>query len=430
MRISRERLLSSSALLSSNVLANAILFLGVFIISKLVTPADLGIASAFLAISLAVYPIFTMRYELAIPVVRSDRTARTLLLLCVILSVAMAVLVSVSAFVAGQCCLPPGRVDSGVIKLLPLMGPAALILAVTAALQMIAIRAGALRHLALFRTLRAVLVVVFQCGLVLLVARSGATLVLGEVLANLGGALILLAVAIRFLPRREDVNVRAALVRARAAARRYKLFAFVSLPHAVIHQSLVALYGVLVGTFYGVTEMGLYFLMRRVIFGTIGLLSVTVYQVCLAEASKAKGDPARIRQLWLYAVALIGVVAAPGAMILIAFGERIFGLVFGAEWAGAGLLSGAAFALIVLEPITSALAFIPVFMKRQPQAFLWSLAQNAAAIVALAAIFFSGGTVFHAILGSSIASALVMGAFINWTRTLPKDSYSLVETAA
>lgn len=202
-----------------------------------------------------------------------------------------------------------------------------------------------------------------------------------------------------------------------AAAKRFRAFALVSVPHAVSHQALVAIQGVTIGALYGPGAMGHYFLMRKVLFGTIGLVSTALYQVCFSEASRTKGDHAQLRQLWAYSVGMLALVTVPTAVVLLFFGEYIFILLFGPEWGDAGVLSAAALPLVIMEPIAAAMAFMPAFLKRQSAAFGWSLVQNLVGIGSIWVISLAGGRIEHAILGSSLAVAGVMLAYAIWLRT-------------
>jgi len=400
------------------MIANAILFGGVGIISRLISPADLGVASAFLALALAVYPVLTFRYEQAILVTKSSSAARYLVFLCLILSITWTVLLSIAGILLLQWPPPLHLMDSAALKHLPLLGPATLALALGAISQMMALRAAALNGLALSRTARAVIIVLAQVLLVMLASRSAASLIAGEILANAVTAGILMRWAPEALPRARDFGAKRALLRLRAVATRYRLFAIVTLPHALMHQGLVAVFGISVGSLYGAAAMGHYFLMRRILFGTVGLISVTIYQICLSEAANAEDRDEKIRSLWRFCVLMVAGSAAPLAMLLYFFGEPIFGFAFGNSWTEAGEMSKAAVFLIVMEPLTSALAFIPVFMKRQGAAFMWSLAQNLAGISALFLVWALGGTAYEAIFGSSVAVSSVMIAFVFWCRLL------------
>ncbi|RYE49442.1 MAG: hypothetical protein EOP24_03160 [Hyphomicrobiales bacterium] len=425
-----DKLRSSFELLSSNVAANAILFFGVYLLSRLISPSEFGHYAAFQAVILAIYPLLTLRYEYAIPVARTGSTARALLVLSLLLSAATTILLSAVALSLRECCLPSGWLSPAVAELVPLMGIAALAASLASIYQLTAVRSGALRAMAVGRVLRAIGMTVVQVLLALVIVRGASSLIVGEIAANFGLAALLAWASTRYFQTRPTFLTARSAKKLWAAAKQFRAFAIVSVPHAVSHQTLMAIQGIAIGALYGASAMGQYFLMRKVLFGTIGLVSTTLYQVCFSEASRAKGNHARLRQLWTYATGMLMAVTVPIALIFLLFGERIFVAVFGTDWATAGTLSMVAFPLIVMEPIAAALAFMPAFLKQQPAAFGWSLTQNLVGIGSIWTIFLLGGRIEHAILVSSLAVAGVMTAYVIWLRavsTLPLAQAAVAE---
>ncbi|OEO28646.1 hypothetical protein VW23_004205 [Devosia insulae DS-56] len=398
------------------------MFLGIYLLSRLISPAEFGRYSAFQAMVLAVYPLLTLRYEYAIPVARSDGSARALLTLSLLLSVSATAVLSVGVLVLRGCCLPVEWISPAVAELIPLMGFAAVSASLASIFQLAAVRTGALRAMGVGRVLRAVCMTVGQVALALIVARGASSLIVGELVANLVLAAILAWASARYLPKLSVALQGRNIGKLWAAAKRFRAFALVSVPHAVSHQALVAIQGVAIGVLYGPTAMGHYFLMRKVLFSTIGLVSTALYQVCFSEASKTKGNHARLRELWTYSASLLAIVTIPIAVMLLFLGEQIFALLFGTEWASAGSLAAAAFPIIIMEPIAAAMAFMPAFLKRQPAAFGWSLTQNIVGIGSVWVIFLAGGRIEQAILGSSLAVAAVMLAYVVWLRAASAPS--------
>ncbi len=411
-------------LLASNVLANAVLFGGVYLLTRLVSPAEFGKYSLLVAITLALQPLFTLRYEHAIPVASSNRAAASLFIFCVFFTL----FVTGAGFALSVALISTGALasnqDGQLSGLILLMWPACLALALYSTAQATALRAGTLRQLAVSRVARALLVVVGQLSLVFALSSSASSLIAGELVATIIASAIIIGFSYNRFGRRliSLNNVKLRYLSVVAALKQFRVFALVGLPHAFAHSAFTALFGILLGAFYGPLALGQYFLMRRMIFGVTVLFSTATYQLSVSEASAAKGNPDKLRQLYKSAVGVISIVTIPAALLMVALGEPIFSTLFGSEWGAAGQLATATFLLIAVEPIASAIAFVPVFLKRQNEAFGWSVAQNLAGIASLSGIFAFGGSLTVAILGSSLIVGLVLIAYMARLFHLCKDA--------
>lgn len=411
-------------LLASNILANAVLFTGVYLITRIVSPAEFGKYSLLFSIALSLQPLLTLRYEHAIPVARSNRTALFLAIFCAvsILAVSSAglLLSSTLSYVGYWPLLEDGQF-ADLVLLLP---PACLALAMYSTAQTIALRTQKLRQLAVSRVARALLVVLCQLLLVLTFSDNASSLVIGELVATIIASAIIIRLSIDLFdfrsvsatpPKLLYLNILAAL-------RRFRTFALIGVPHVFSHSAFTALYGILLGVFFGPVALGQYFLMRRMIFGVTALFSTATYQLGVSEASATKGNPDKIEQLFKTALIIIAVPTIPAALLMLAFGEGIFSAVFGNEWAAAGQFAAATFVLIVVEPIASAIAFVPVFLKRQSEAFAWSIGQNLAGIVSLAGIYALEGSAIAAVFGSSLTVSLILVGYMARVFHLCKQS--------
>lgn len=420
-----RRLASSLELFASNGLASLILFIGTYFVTQIVAPDTFGIYSLFLSIALTAYPVFSLRYDLAIPVAQENHESNILFVFSVVFSFA----IMVAGLVVTALLYPFREIltiaDGKFVDFGFLLWPACFALALFSIAQSVIIRAGLLKRLAISRPLRAVMVASAQIAMALLVSRGAQSLIIGELFANIIAAIIILWWAKSNIPDRSYIfrrlnNAGEFYRETVSTLGAFKAFPLVSLPHAFVHQAFVSAYAALFGAFYGMTILGQYFLMRKIIFGVTTMFSTAVYQVCVSEASKSKGSPERLADLYRYVVLIIGGITIPFAIFMVLFGEQMFSLIFGDRWSFSGHLAKAAFLLIVAEPIASAIAFIPVFMKRQVQAFLWSVAQNLAAILSLGLVSLVGGGAGAALVVTGLAVACVLLAYFVWLHRLCK----------
>lgn len=413
----KVRFSSLSDLLLSNIFANIILFLGVYIVTRFISDSEFGKYSLFVAIALAMQHFFTLRYEHAIPAAISDRTANILFLFCIIFNIFL----SISGFTLTYITFYLGFLsllgEGDFVDIILMIWPACFALALYSTMQTTALRAGVLRKLAVSRVVRAVLLVAAQVAIVILLTRSAQSLIAGEVIANIVISIILFYIiwpdlsAILY-SKGTYRSVSSIYKNIISAIKRFRVFALVGLPHAFAHQASTALYAGLLGAFYGPAALGQFYLMRRMIFGVTTLFSTATYQLGVSEASAAKGNRARLMELYKYVIVVIGVITIPAALLMLGMGQLVFSTVFGDEWGVAGDLARATFLLIAVEPIASAIAFIPLFLQRQAEAFLWSIGQNAAGLLSLVVIFSAGGDLATALLWSSLAVSTVLIAYL------------------
>lgn len=413
----RARLLALRDLLSSNVAANLVLFGGIYIVSQLVSPAEFGRYSIFIAFTLAIYPILTLRLEQAIPIADDETTARMLFWICISCSSALTIIVIFLGCVDNIFNISNYFIGEEVAEFLPLLAPAAFALSVVGAVQAVVLRVGALRGLALSRVVRALSLVATQI-LLASVWGSGWVLIVGDIIANITLIYLLMRYIPWFVPRKQTFDPKSFLHRVFPILKKYKEFALVNLPHTITNQVLVACQATVLGALYGATSLGQYFLMNKVVFGTVGLVSTSMYQVCLAEASSVNGEPRKMRGIWLYLVVTLASITLPVGLVLLLFGEVAFSFLFGDKWGGAGLMTQYAFLSIIVQPIAASLAFFPVFASKQRQAFAWNISQNFFGMISFALAYCLGFDAPRAVLFWSLAVGMVLLLYIIWTRTL------------
>lgn len=388
------------------------MFGGVWLLGRLVGPEEFGRFSIASAFALAIFPLLTLRLEQAIPIARRETTARALMLLCLAMSAGLLVLshlaLSASVTMGLSASLMPSSVSE---LLLPTMG-LIFTLSVDRIVQSIALRRGALRVLAALRIVRAVALVGFQLLLVYAIGANAGALLGGQLAAN---ALlsILVAVQLGLFPWLIDAEGWRRLPRRLPPLiRRFSHFPLVNTPHAVVHNLLSAGYGMMIGVLYGSVAVGQFFMMHRILFGAIDLISSALNQQGIAEA--ATQEPGRLQAVSKYIVLALLTVTVPIAVCAFLIGDQLFVLVLGDSWAGAGHLAGASVGRIVMEPIAAALSFLPIFLHRQAKAFAWSIVQNLTGLLLLLAAHSLGFDLRTAVSISATGMSVVMLAFVIW----------------
>lgn len=416
-----QRLKPVLVLLSSNAIATLILALGTFLIAKVVSPGEFGKYSFAAQMAVSIYPLFTLRYEHALPLLGKRQNSALLLTGCLLLLFVTTPVIFSIGLIGISIPAISAYMPSGGIDLLPLVVLGAFTLALSSIFQSAALAHGTLTRLAIARILRAVAMVAMQIGLALSLGASATWLFIGEISANLLHAAVLASgfglAGVWVIARRPWLQLWRRLF---MLGRRYKEFPLITLPHTFTHSALGLIFAAILGAIYGAAALGQYYMMRKLIFGVLAIFNIAIYQHAVAEAARV--PKTELFGVALRALALMGTVAVISASVITLVGPDLFELAVGDKWVEAGLMAIASASLIILEPVTSSMAFVPVFLQRQHVAFAVAVVQGGVGIVALVIAGWLGWDVINAIVASSLAVSVVMLSYISWLLLLAKKS--------
>ena len=153
-------------------------------------------------------------------------------------------------------------------------------------------------------------------------------------------------------------------------ARRYKSFATINSPHALLDALQDNGVVFLLSYYFFDAVTGWFSFAFRILKAPVGLIGSAFYQVFYQRASEAriKGDDlqAMIRSIYKR-MFLIGF---PGFFILFLFTPQLFSWIFGAKWKEAGEIAQILIPWLFLNFIVSPVSCIPLVFNRQRDAFL------------------------------------------------------------
>jgi O-antigen/teichoic acid export membrane protein len=355
-RLPRDGFLARVGVLAGGgAVGQAIVLAGSPVLTRIYTPEDFGVLAAFASLLALVAAVATLRFEVAIPLPQEDQVAADLLALAVVVALLVCAVVGLALGAFGDEMLRPLGIDgtSAFAWLLPLGG---LGVSVYQALMYWSVRTLSFGVIATTRIVQGFGSVGVQ--ILLGLTPLGPTgLVLGLIAGQTAGAGTLLRSAAR---RHGDLlrGVRpAGLV---AAARRYRRFAYVNTPSALVNTLAPVMPPLVLAGLYGVHTAGWYALADRAIGAPLTLISRNVGQVFYAEASRlAASDPVALRRRYLRAsLGLLAFAAVPLA-VMAAAGPWLMSFVFGADWRPAGafaqVLTLAFLGQVVASPLASVL---------------------------------------------------------------------------
>lgn len=311
--------------------AHGVVLLASPILTRLYSPADFGVYSFFFAALGFVAPVATLRYELAIPLPRSDKAARGIAALGLLASAALTTLLAVVLGVGKWLGIPP-LADASTAFLLGL--PAGV--AATGVYQItnyLAVRHERFGSIAVARGGLGIGTSLVQVVLGA-TAFGSAGLVIGDVVGRIVSAGTLVAGlpdAAREIGRKLSV---------RALRRRAKVlrgFPLLSAPAILLNSFGLYLPLAAIGYHYGAAEAGLLFLAQRAVGLPSALLSSATSQVYIAELTRGgRQNPVPIFRQTV--ARLFGLAVVP-FIIAAAVSPVVFGPLFGAEWINAGQLA-------------------------------------------------------------------------------------------
>lgn len=305
------------------------------VLTRLYSPEDFGVLAVFTAFVAILAPLVTLRYVLALPLPRHDGAAMNLLVVAIGLMVTLTAIVTLVLWLWSDTLL--SLVSMQVLS--PWWWLIALGVLGTATYEMLtmwATRKRAYKVIAQTNVMQSVAGAVIKIGMGL-VALQPIGLLVGQVVAQAGGTVRLL----RGFTGDLSANWRhVSASRLRKAAWRHRGFPIWRVPSQFLMVFSVQAPMLFMALMYDAETTGQFGLAMMALSLPIGLIGNSAGKALYGEASALiKSDPGKVSviaqqvQARLFFIALL-----PGVALLI-FGEALFILAFGIEWATAGVFA-------------------------------------------------------------------------------------------
>lgn len=350
-----------SILAGGAAIAQGIVAVSSIVVTRLYTPANFGLYGAATAIVTVLVTFGCLRYEVAIPLPREPIRAANLVALAVFASAAVTTLFGLVLLLAGGSILGAlharALLPYAWIMLLGQFGGGIYI-----ALNSLAIRHRQFRTIAQTRISQSVATVATQVGLGLVAPGAGG-LVAGDAIGRAAGSGRLGREAWQTSKQAlSQISLRGM----RAVAWRYRSFAVLSSPAAVLNELGLQAPLLLILALYGATTGGLFALAQRLIQAPVWLVSTAIAQVFVAEAAaRVREDPGSLRKLFVRTLRRLTAIGAPIVIILAIAAPLTVGLVFGSRWERAGIFVSILSPFYMLQLVTSPLGGTLDVLERQ-----------------------------------------------------------------
>lgn len=361
-------------LAGGTTLGRSVVILAAPLLTRLYSPSDFGLLVVYTALLGILGSIVCLRYEVAIPLPVSDRSAANLLVLCLLVALVMTLaiglpvllapawlagLLGVPALAPHLWLVPVGLLGTGVYQ----------------AFSYWSIRKQDVRRLASTRIVQGVGQVVVQIGWGLGIGGPFG-LLLGGAFSQMAGSGSLAAAAWRGDRAVIPAIRRRGLGR---ALRRYRRFPLLATWSALLNAMTRQLPAILLAVLFGAGVAGLYALAQRIVRTPMQLIGGAVAQVYMGQAARqARQDPTVLRRLvGRVTVRMLLLGSLPiGAVAL--GGPWLFRLLFGPAWADTGryvqLLAPAFLAQFAIAPMLQTFDVL----ERQDLHLAWNVLQLAA----------------------------------------------------
>jgi len=395
-------------LLAGTVAAQAIAFAFSVLLARRYGEDAFGYYAVFLSALGIAGIVSTGAYDKAIVFSSSTRRYRALVMLVLGIATTLAVAilaVTLLIWLAGRLT---GHVffSAELVPLAVALAMATFAHAGTQVFVFSALRSARVRDLSTTKVVQSTVTGVSQTTLS--VASSGGGLIVGHVVGQLVFAARAVHIAIGVLQRWSSWNVRAM----RSTARRHMRFPLYVCPTELLDVVSAQLPLLLIGALYSVGTLGQYAFAQRMLSAPAAVLGQAVSQSFLKgiSADSMTADETR-RLMFRVWVSLFAVGIVPFGVVLL-FGPRTFGWVFGDQWIAAGVLAAASTPLLLARFVSSPTSVIAYRLDMQRTQLMLSIVVTLVrALPVLAALV--GATLVQVIVMQSLGEMAVIVAF-NW----------------
>lgn len=384
--------------------AQVLMLLASPILTRLYSPEDFGVLAIFISLLSIFTVVASLRYQLAIPLPKSDQDAANITLLSILLVVCMALLSSVILVFTSDYLIKVTNAAAleSIIWIMPL---SVFFIGCYQVFSFWAVRKSNFGLIARTKIKQSVVTVSIQ----LLGSKYGAAaLITGHSLGQgMGGV----GLALNSISSPEFRRCKMSELKEMAV--RYRRFPFFSTWEALLNTAGVQLPPLLFALLFSPVAAGFYALAHRVLAMPIALIGDAVGKVFFSKASQALRDR-ELGNLVADVYIKLMILALPGLILIAIAGPHLFSFVFGPKWMDAGTLaswmSPWLFFVFVSSPLT------PVFaiMEQQKKAMFFQVILLISRIIAISVGFYFDLDIVPTIILYSLFSSLCWVGFLVW----------------
>ena len=396
-----------ATVMRGTLIAQAIGFAALPVLSRLFEPAAFGHYQLFISMLTLLLVLPTLRYEVALLRVEEGEEYRALIQICLILSVGIAAALGLIGGGLALAQWPPQIAELPFPLWMLLL--AVLSGGIAQFITILGTREKAFATIANSKVLQSVIYVAVAVGIGALIP-TGSGLILADVLGRVALVVCLAAWAHRtFAAGWSAVPRRAMLL----VAKRYREYPYISTPGTLINVLGGILSPIMIYASFSAAASGQFGLLERSVGLPLSLVVASVGQVFTAQFSaELRRDVRGAATYYRRILGYMALLAMAPLVVLSISGPWLFGLVFGEEWHLAGQLSqvmAPAYASILLSGPTH---MVLTVMGHQKLQTAWEISRLALVIGLWAAVPYLGIPLETAVLAYSIILVMCNLGFV------------------
>lgn len=375
-------------ILSGSTLAQLIPLFTEPILVRLFTPLEFGILALFLAVATIFSSIATARYEMAIVLPNSSKSAINILFLSLFVAVFVSFLSGLTVILFGKeiSLLVDAPELNEFLIWVPLFVLAAGILQ---SFNMWATRKKYFKNMAVSKLSQSGSNAAIAVGS----GWAGANalgLISGQIVGWFAGGI---ALFYRFWRKDRGLISEIKKERIKKEAKKYSDFPKINSLHVLSDIGQQSLFNFMVSGFFGGIVLGFYSRMIRIVRVPAGFIGSAVGQVFYQKASDQWQETQNIRPLFISQLKLMLLLGLPIFGVLVFWGPEIFGFVLTEEWAVAGEYARILSPWLLLNFAISPFSNIPLITGKQKTSFLLSFTMNISVLIALITGYYWKGNI-------------------------------------
>ena len=388
------------AIMTGTAIGQVVTFAAAPILSRIYEPRSFGVFSVVAALATVLASVAALRFDLAVAIPRSARTAISLVAIGCGTALVVALVLTPALWWAGPALSPRGTAWSSWLWLVPLLGAS---MAIYRVLNALAVRQGRFNAIARRNVLQSGSVVVAQLASGLVGYEAGGLL---------GGLLFGQAVGVISLlfgtgVDRPQARVALSLSHVASTFGEFRRFSLALMPAGFLNALGVQAAVIGVGLLYGAQEAGWLGLAQRVLSVPVTLIGQAAGQVYLSELALSRRE-SQWRELHLFHTTSLrlSAVGAVAIVSLLVLGPWAFGLVFGAKWHTSGLLAQALAITLAGQLVASPISQTLIVYGRAGMQLAWDAGRLGSSALALFVPWALGANVVTSVWCYSVVGGL------------------------
>lgn len=355
-----------SSVLLGTVIAQALPVLSSLIIARQFLPADFGVYSVWLGLTVFLSVCLTGRLETSLPM-KEDGKKRASAVLYVI---ATTIIASLFIFLILALLFFMGVKSIGVmsLKFLFFSLAVAILMAFSQIWQNWAASEGFLRKLSFIRIAQAGLVAFLQVGFGFFQPD-----VTGLILGHFIGFIFSFLICLLLMPAIMSVDIINFKFGLLAFWKRNRNFPLISLPADIINSAAMQLPLIMIANKFGADNAGYYALTIRALGAPIGLLGSATLDIFKRHAASAYRTRGECEPEFLFTFKILLAGSALSSILFFFFAEQLIIFAYGESWSASGKIAIWLIPLFAFKFVASPLSYMVYIAGKQHTDLLWQI---------------------------------------------------------